>query len=543
LDLLIPFFWSKIENMDAILEAIQHLWGKPWFHEVLIFIFFACIFLGYKISETEKYLRWRVKRNPKDFQAHLNLAKFLSEFEDSYEESELEFKKALEIEPKNRDALYDLYLVQNKAGKIESAEKTISDLIQFFPNDSTVSIWAGRHYTDKDNIKAEEFYTKANSLAPDSQFIQESIGYFLQKQNRIEEAIDTFTASLKTNPHSVHSLRWIVTLLSNSKRNKEAEEYARKLISISSNNSNDYHILGLVLYYLDKNREAETVLRKAIKLNPKDMDLQTDLAKVLNELSRGGDAEDIYIKAINLEPTNHLLHRKFGDYLQKNLRFDDARKSYEKAIELNQNDFGSYYNLGVMLLGHLNKLEEAEIYLNKAIDINQDFAIAHAALGDLYFEREQFSDAEKAFRKAFSINPKDNYVLEGYAKLLIKLRRAEEAINMLLLKKNNDPADYFIYTELATAYKAVGKQTEMLESLETSRSLIKQNSKNHWYDLACVESIAGNIDLAFGYLRKSKEENQLDSKWAWEDSDLDWIRDDSRFVEIVGEKPQEKLFD
>src|SRR5688572_25205500 len=134
--------------MDAILEVIQHLWGRPWFHEVLIFLLFVCIFLGYKISETEKYLRWRVKRNPEDLQAHLNLAEFLSEFEDSYEEAEIEFKKALVIEPKNRDAIYDLYLLQNKARKTESAEKTISELIQFSPNDSTVCVWMGIHYTD-----------------------------------------------------------------------------------------------------------------------------------------------------------------------------------------------------------------------------------------------------------------------------------------------------------------------------------------------------------------------------------------------------------
>lgn len=527
--------------MDAILEAIQHLWGKPWFHEVLIFLFFACIFLGYKISRTEKYLRWRVKRNPESFQAHLNLAEYLSEFEDSYEEAEIEFQKAIAIQPKNRDTLYDLYSVQNKAGKTESAEKTILELIQLFPNDSTVCVWAGMHYTDRDNFRAEEFYTKANSLAPNSLFVKESIGYFLQKQKRIEEAINVFLEAFKLNPNSVYSLRWIVTLLGNSERYKEAEEYARKLISISFNNGQDYYVLGLTLFYLNKYAESVAVLRKAYKLNPMDINIQITLGEALSEVGKRSEAEERFLSAIKLDPTNQPAYRKYGNYLEEENRFEEARKSYEKAIEINKDDIGSNYSLGHILFTKFNQAEEAEIFINKSIELNSGFGLPYITLGNIYTKLKQFSKAEMAFKKALELDAKDDYAQSSLSKLLIKLDRVEEAINILLEMKNNHPDEYFVYIELASAYKAIGKHKEMLDLLETSRLLIKQNSKNELYDLACVESIAGNIDLAFDYLRKSKEENQLNLEWAWEDTDLDWIRDDSRFVEIVGEKPQEKL--
>lgn len=47
-----------------------------------------------------------------------------------------------------------------------------------------------------------------------------------------------------------------------------------------------------------------------------------------------------------------------------------------------------------------------------------------------------------------------------------------------------------------------------------------------------------NLDLAIEHLRKAAQRETFDPNWAWEDPDLQWIRDDPRFVEIVGPKPQ-----
>ena len=69
--------------------------------------------------------------------------------------------------------------------------------------------------------------------------------------------------------------------------------------------------------------------------------------------------------------------------------------------------------------------------------------------------------------------------------------------------------------------------------------LLHRSNKDYSYNLACIESIAGNNDLAIQYLAKSAEENKLDRNWAWEDPDLEWIRDDPRFIKIVGSKSEQ----
>jgi hypothetical protein len=55
-----------------------------------------------------------------------------------------------------------------------------------------------------------------------------------------------------------------------------------------------------------------------------------------------------------------------------------------------------------------------------------------------------------------------------------------------------------------------------------------------FYDLACIESIADNIDKAIEFLALAAKSDDFDSAWAWDDPDLEWIRDDPRFEQIAG---------
>ena len=52
--------------------------------------------------------------------------------------------------------------------------------------------------------------------------------------------------------------------------------------------------------------------------------------------------------------------------------------------------------------------------------------------------------------------------------------------------------------------------------------------------LACLESLAGNFIAAFEALQNAAREEEFDKVSAWHDPDLQAIRDDHRFEEIVG---------
>ena len=57
------------------------------------------------------------------------------------------------------------------------------------------------------------------------------------------------------------------------------------------------------------------------------------------------------------------------------------------------------------------------------------------------------------------------------------------------------------------------------------------------YTLACLESLAGDVDSAIEHLRRAALDRQV-AEWAKDDSDLDPIRNDPRFESAVAGKPE-----
>jgi hypothetical protein len=98
------------------------------------------------------------------------------------------------------------------------------------------------------------------------------------------------------------------------------------------------------------------------------------------------------------------------------------------------------------------------------------------------------------------------------------------------------PEDFNSYLAMESINKRLGKSLST-DQIEKARQFM---SEDDWYNRACLESVCGNFDLAFEFLRKATQKEKFDSSWAWEDPDLEWIRDDPRFIEIVGPKPENR---
>jgi mannose-6-phosphate isomerase-like protein (cupin superfamily) len=88
---------------------------------------------------------------------------------------------------------------------------------------------------------------------------------------------------------------------------------------------------------------------------------------------------------------------------------------------------------------------------------------------------------------------------------------------------------------LADTYRQAGR-------FDDARKIMEQRiaqEPDHWaahYNAACLEALGGNADAAFKHLRRAKE---LDTRgesaeYLREDSDLDSLRDDPRFQELLG---------
>jgi tetratricopeptide (TPR) repeat protein len=144
--------------MQTIIDLINNMRGKPWFSELLIILFFVVLYFFQKISETEKFLRWRIKVQTDSYDAHFKLGMLLNKNENSRDEALVEFKKAINTDQQRVDAYYQLYLLQNRRKEEKEADETLMLLADRFPNDALACVWKGMDLRKSDEKAAEEFF-------------------------------------------------------------------------------------------------------------------------------------------------------------------------------------------------------------------------------------------------------------------------------------------------------------------------------------------------------------------------------------------------
>lgn len=181
-----------------------------------------------------------------------------------------------------------------------------------------------------------------------------------------------------------------------------------------------------------------------------------------------------------------------------------------------------------------NNYEEAIRCYSEAVKLDSSYFWAYGNLGNIYKNK---GDLEKAFfnyKKVLELSPSDDRTYYHLGTLLQILNRIEDAEANYRKAVEFNPENFRAYAALASISKQLGKEI----TKENMGKVRKSMPKDDWYNLACLESVSDNFDLAFEYLEKASKREKFSPSWAWQDPDLQWIRDDPRFTKIVGAKPK-----
>jgi protein O-mannosyl-transferase len=355
-----------------------------------------------------------------------------------------------------------------------------------------------------------------------------------QKARDFKQAEDLYRKAIELNPDAPSYINLGSVLSEDKARYSEAEAAYRKAIELDPNIAAAYYNFGTILAK-DETRysEAEAAYRKAIELDPNYARAFNNLGTMLAKgETHHTEAEAAFRKAIELNPNYAGAYYNLGNLLFKDeTRHSEAEAAYRKAIELDPDDAAAYYNLGYVLAKDETRHSEAEAAFRKAIELDPNDAGAFNNLGAILAKDTRHSEAEAAFRKAIELDPND---VSPYKSLVMLLRLQDKEVESVpfaerWLQLDSQSADPLL--ALAAIHKKLRHEIESNEYAARARELIKPDD---WYTLACLESVCGNTDAAIGNLKRAAQKDSFNPKWAKGDPDLEWIRDDPRFGEIVG---------
>lgn len=202
---------------------------------------------------------------------------------------------------------------------------------------------------------------------------------------------------------------------------------------------------------------------EAIRLDPDDVNAYINRGYAHHRLGSLNAAANDYNKAIQLNPNSAEAHSNLSHVRFDQRNFNEAAKLAQRAIELKNNFPEAHLNLGNALYAQ-NELDSASQQFQTALQLpasNSTKARAHNNRGNIFFDRENFSEAGKDYDQAIKLDP--NYADAFYNRGLVYQRT------------ENQQGAIRDFTEAARLYKAQGSDRRSEEAQQRATQLQQAN--------------------------------------------------------------------
>jgi serine/threonine-protein kinase len=229
-----------------------------------------------------------------------------------------------------------------------------------------------------------------------------------------------------------------------------------------------------------------------------------DVLTLQNEIAQAV-VREIQIKILPTErvrqsPNRPVNRKAFDDYLQGRFLYWNRRtdENLFKALNFFQssvNEDPAYApayvgiadcnnSLGTEMIGALPPAVARQRALeaaSKALEIDNEMAEAHAALGFVKHYNWDWSGAEQEFKLAIELNPNYAYAHECYASFLLSKGRVEEAIAEANRAQELDPFSLAISAKRGFILENARRYDEAIEQLRRVIAMDQNNYQAHWF--------------------------------------------------------------
>ena len=329
------------------------------------------------------------------------------------------YKKILEIEPSNFDALYFQGIIEALENNNELAIEYLKKASSVSPANIDVLYNIGLIYQRlNSNDESIQYYNKVLLINPHHTNTHNNIGNILIGLNLNEEALKSYNLSISSNPYNYLAYLNKAKTLHKLQRFTEAALVFKQVISLKKDLCEAYSLCGLSYLKAEQYEKAIEFLNFPISKSLNNFDDYINRGVCFAKLLRFKDAVNDFKKSIELNPDNSIGHESLGNALRDLNLNTEALQSFEKAINLDPNNADALSNAG-NILQERGQIAEAIEYFERAINIRQDKTFFYNC-GNAHEGLKEYDKAIIKYDQAINLDP--NYADAYFGKSLILLK-------------------------------------------------------------------------------------------------------------------------
>ena len=281
------------------------------------------------------------------------------------------YEKAIDLEPSNSTALFNISQCYMKMGKDAQAITYLKDAAE----------------ADKGGKISYMSYAKLGLIAL-------SVKDYPTAELNLNKAI----AISGTDPIDWYNLG--IAYLEQGKKDDALRAFM-KSESLAAENASMLESLGEAYTSMNEFDRGIDIYEKLIKINARNVKVLSLLGDLYYQKGELEQALRFYRKITEIEPAGERSRSAFinmGIILDEAGRFEESIESYEHALTINDKDDIALYNLG-LAYKHAGKPEKALYAWKRAVEINPDNEKPLIARADLLYERGDFDEALEDYGK------------------------------------------------------------------------------------------------------------------------------------------------
>ncbi|WCL48214.1 tetratricopeptide repeat protein [Leptospira sp. GIMC2001] len=262
-------------------------------------------------------------------------------------------------------------------------------------------------------------------------------------------------------------------------------------------------VLGVLFDNAGRYPLAVERLEKATRYDPKNFHAYYNLSLAFRHMGRMEEARKAAKIARDIAPNDPKVAMLSGNLFSELGDTDAALKAYESGISPAIADAGLLYNLA---LAQYKKGKIVDAIDNFEKSIQQEpgsrvAVLAHGHLGKIYFDQENWKNAEYHFKEAVRLQKDNASNLFNLGLVLMKLGKKEEAVSMFRQALDGGTNDSEVYIRLAEVLDSLKLPSLAIQSLQKALA-IRPNDIDSLFALGDIYYKRGDLIGAEQTFRK-----------------------------------------